>query len=227
MAVTREEEDANEPGREATWKATLWRTLFLPCHDCIPATKGSREGQGMLETWQWNTVIFSTLLKLSLLPSYHSTDFEVHRNWLAITNTVPISQWYFDQTSQWTLDYPPFFAYFSWILSVPAKLWDSRIVDLKGGLEYDDWKCVLYMRLSVIITEFILAGALFALSRQPSANPSISKVPAVVAAALLLHPGLIIVDHIHFQYNGFLFGILLWSVWAAREVRAISYYSTT
>uniref|UniRef100_V5E8D0 Alpha-1,3-glucosyltransferase n=2 Tax=Kalmanozyma brasiliensis (strain GHG001) TaxID=1365824 RepID=V5E8D0_KALBG len=32
-----------------------------------------------------------------------------------------------------------------------------------------------------------------------------------------MHPGLIIIDHIHFQYNGFLFGVLAWSLWAARE----------
>lgn len=34
----------------------------------------------------------------------------------------------------------------------------------------------------------------------------------LAAAAVLLSPGLLIVDHIHFQYNGFLLGILLLSL---------------
>lgn len=53
-----------------------------------------------------------------------------------------------------------------------------------------------------------------------------SKIPDcatafIIAASVLLHPALIIVDHIHFQYNGFLLGILLWSIIAAREVSLV------
>jgi alpha-1,3-glucosyltransferase len=37
------------------------------------------------------------------------------------------------------------------------------------------------------------------------------------ALSILLSPGLLIIDHIHFQYNGFLYGVLLLSLILARK----------
>lgn len=37
------------------------------------------------------------------------------------------------------------------------------------------------------------------------------------ALSILLSPGLLIIDHIHFQYNGFLYGILVLSLVLARQ----------
>ena len=49
-------------------------------------------------------------------------------------------------------------------------------------------------------------------------SPQPSKRAAHAAAlSILLSPGLLIIDHIHFQYNGFLYGILVLSLVLARK----------
>ncbi|KAM1018880.1 hypothetical protein ACFX13_041043 [Malus domestica] len=75
-------------------------------------------------------------IELFLIPSYKSTDFEVHGHWLATTHSLPLSQCYSDETSIWTLDYLPFFTYFKRFLSVFANFIDPQIVHLQKGLNY-------------------------------------------------------------------------------------------
>jgi alpha-1,3-glucosyltransferase len=57
------------------------------------------------------------------------------------------------------LDYPPFFAYFEKVMSIPAYWIDPRIVDLQN-LNYDSWSVIAYQRSTVILTELILGWAL-------------------------------------------------------------------
>lgn len=57
------------------------------------------------------------------------------------------------------LDYPPFFAYFEKVLSIPASFIDPRIVDL-NNLNYSAWSVIAYQRTTVILTELVLAAVL-------------------------------------------------------------------
>lgn len=152
-----------------------------------------------------SVVVIATCIKLLCIPSYHSTDFEVHRNWLAITHSTPLSEWYFEHSSIWTLDYPPFFAYFEKVLSVFANIIDPSIVQLRN-IDYAVDKVVYFQRLSVIITDIVL---IWAVIRFCSASKSQRSTTRVTSILVFLNAGLLIVDHIHFQYNGVLLGLLI------------------
>ncbi|KAI0512780.1 ALG8 glycosyltransferase family ALG6 [Xylaria bambusicola] len=158
--------------------------------------------------------IVATAFKILLFPAYKSTDFEVHRNWLAITNSLSPWEWYYEKTSEWTLDYPPFFAYFEWLMSQVAKLVDPAMLRI-SNLGYDSWETIYFQRATVIVTELVLV---YALQRFAESAHALDKRAAQAAAiSVLLSPGLLIIDHIHFQYNGAMYGLLLLSLVLARQ----------
>ncbi|OQR79174.1 putative dolichyl pyrophosphate Glc1Man9GlcNAc2 alpha-1 [Tropilaelaps mercedesae] len=152
----------------------------------------------------------ATCIKVLLVWAYRSTDFEVHRNWLAITYSLPIREWYTEDRSQWTLDYPPLFAWVEWLLSQVAVLVDPEMVKVENQ-SYASDRCILFQRFSVMFTDCMLIyaavvwhGILYSRTRD---LPVLFQ--PLVLVGLILNPGLLIVDHIHFQYNGILTGIML------------------
>lgn len=88
-----------------------------------------------------------------------------------------------------------------YIMSLFAVWVDPKMVDV-SNLNYVSAGTVLYQRLSVIATGdslLFLSGLAWDAS-------------AVEMMLLLFHPALVLVDNIHFQYNGFVIGFLLVSV---------------
>ena len=160
-----------------------------------------------------------TCIKVLLLPTYRSTDFDVHRNWLAITHNLPLEEWYFNDingTTRHTLDYPPAFAFFEWLLAnnpLTAFLLkdDSRCLELLPDFDNDPSPtCVAFQRSTVILSDVVLWMGAWVASRgyhSESIHRSTLSFLLIVS-----NPGLIWLDHIHFQYNGMLLGILLASL---------------
>jgi alpha-1,3-glucosyltransferase len=181
--------------------------------------------------------LLTAALKVLLVPSYFSTDFEVHRNWMAITRSLPINQWYYDTSSpNSTLDYPPLFAFFEWILSnivmqIPYYILRffnpshpylaviEKMLDVKNGVNYAPPEAVGLHRFTVILSDLILYWSL-----QRFASFWFLKQKKHIEYWMFMvltfcAPGLLLVDHIHFQYNGMLFGILVYSICLIQEVR--------
>jgi len=194
--------------------------------------------------WVWYLALILSCIKALLIPTYRSTDFEVHRNWLAITHSLPLKDWYYESTSSWTLDYPPFFAYFEFFLSQFAALVDPDMVLLKN-LNHASVATITFQRMSVILSDFVLVYAckdfcqtrfsqLLSRSRGEESSAihrltSIKNLTTIVSFLLLGNFGLFLVDHIHFQYNGFLFGIFLLSIcriYQRRHVEAALIFAT-
>ena len=102
-------------------------------------------------------------IKWLLVPAYRSTDFDVHRNWLAVTHHLPLARWYFDDvngTTVHTLDYPPLFAFFEAALSnnaLTASLLDRGWLDARCLARLPDAeaaaasaRCVRFQRATVV-----------------------------------------------------------------------------
>lgn len=83
------------------------------------------------------------------------------------------------------------------------------------NLEYASRETILFQRVSVIASELILYWALMRYVKY------FGNKWIVVGGSLLMHPGIMIIDHIHFQYNGLLYGILLMSIIEAKRVSVL------
>ena len=144
--------------------------------------------------------------------SYHSTDFEVHRNWMAITSKLPMEEWYYENTSMWTLDYPPVFAYLERVLAVPATFLDPKMTEIES-LSYTSHTTVLYQRFTVALGDAALFFAVFAYLKR-----YLSGRQLYIALCLVVcNPGLFIVDSVHFQYNSLLYAGLTLSIVFAQQ----------
>ncbi|CAI5502577.1 unnamed protein product, partial [Closterium sp. Naga37s-1] len=147
-------------------------------------------------------------------------DYEAQRHWMEITLHLPPALWYHNSTSNdlawWGLDYPPLTAWQSrmhgWVMHVLCP--DAVALGSSRGYESDYSKALLrWTVLSTDLLVFFPAALAFACSPFLRRLSSAASRPAShrlwLLAMLLLQPGLILIDHGHFQYNSISLGLSL------------------
>jgi hypothetical protein len=139
-----------------------------------------------------------------------STDFEVHRNWLALTHSLPVKEWYYEVSS--LKPRPTSSLHFSTSRTSDTTAGRLSISSAQPSFLLS-WSssmpctCMHVLRIADQVTDL-----------SSFVKGSKAKATAHAAAlSVLLSPGLLIIDHIHFQYNGFLYGILILSLVLARD----------
>jgi alpha-1,3-glucosyltransferase len=179
-------------------------------------------------------LLILTCIKILLIPTYRSTDFDVHRNWLAITHNLPLEEWYFNDvngTTVHTLDYPPAFAFFEYVLAnnplsqfmMPA---NDRCFQLLPDSDNDPSDaCIMLQRSSVILSDVVLWMGAWVACRAMYPTRLDHSISAFLL--IVLNPGLLWLDHVHFQYNGMLLGILLLSLGLLMHGNNVAVQSTS
>ncbi|XP_004588786.2 dolichyl pyrophosphate Man9GlcNAc2 alpha-1,3-glucosyltransferase [Ochotona princeps] len=142
-------------------------------------------------------------------------DYEAQRHWQEITFNLPIKQWYFNSSDNnlqyWGLDYPPLTAYHSLLCAYVAGFINPDWVALHKSRGYESPAHKLFMRATVLIADLLIyipAVVLYCCClKEISSKKKIANV-----LCILLYPGLILIDHGHFQYNSVSLGFALWGV---------------
>nr|XP_002129715.1 dolichyl pyrophosphate Man9GlcNAc2 alpha-1,3-glucosyltransferase-like [Ciona intestinalis] len=173
----------------------------------------------------WIYILASILLRLCVSLGPYSGkgkspmygDYEAQRHWQEITFNLPIQDWYTNSSlndlQYWGLDYPPLTAYHSYVCGWLASKIDMDWVKLgdSRGIESNQHK--LFMRITVLVADFIIFyTAVFAISRICKRDDKTTNNGRALLLLGVFYPGLVLIDHGHFQYNCISLGFMLWMV---------------
>lgn len=141
-------------------------------------------------------------------------DYEAQRHWMEITTHLPISQWYFHDLQWWGLDYPPLTAYHSWVLGKVGALINPDWFALFTSRGSDDPNLKVFMRGTVIVSEYLIyiPAAVVFIRRYSRLTGITTWTSSLALVAFLMQPSTILIDHVHFQYNTVMLGLVLASM---------------
>lgn len=179
------------------------------------------------ETW---LIIFGALLSVFLRctttlhphsgmhrpPMYG--DYEAQRHWMEITTNLPIGQWYHNGTDNdleyWGLDYPPLTAYHMYLCGKVAHFLNKNYTTLYESRGYESDEHKVFMRYTVLVADIFLYVP--AIILYYCTTHTDNKHERVLSQSLsiilsLLYPGIILIDHGHFQYNCVSLALLIYA----------------
>jgi alpha-1,3-glucosyltransferase len=158
-------------------------------------------------------------------------DYEGQRHWMEITRNLPLQDWYYNTSENdllyWGLDYPPLTAYHSLICGHVANCINPEFVVLRSSRGYESYGHKIFMRVTVLIADLLIYMPAiwwyFCSRRQSHFQNTVKNVKnyntstftvkeekhltvPVAMYLTLIYPGLILIDHGHFQYNGISLG---------------------
>ncbi|XP_021111271.1 dolichyl pyrophosphate Man9GlcNAc2 alpha-1,3-glucosyltransferase isoform X2 [Heterocephalus glaber] len=178
-----------------------------------------------MEKWHWLALVVLMALTVRWAVSLHSYsgagkpplfgDYEAQRHWQEVTVNLPVRQWYFNSSDNdlqyWGLDYPPLTAYHSLLCAYVAERINPAWVALHTSRGHESQAHKLFMRATVLVADvvvYIPAVVVYCCCLKEVST----KKKVANALCILLYPGLILIDHGHFQYNSVSLGFALWGV---------------
>ncbi|CAG4931690.1 unnamed protein product [Colias eurytheme] len=148
-------------------------------------------------------------------------DYEAQRHWQEITVQTAVINWYRNTTHNdlqyWGLDYPPLTAYHSFIMGLIADWIDPESVRLFASRGYESDGHKTFMRWTVFLSDLyfyvtaVLCLCIDAERIKPKDDKNVFKRADISTILFLLYPGIILIDHGHFQYNCISLGLFLWA----------------
>ena len=152
-------------------------------------------------------------------------DYEAQRHWMEVTVNLPAKEWYVqterNDLGHWGLDYPPMSAYQSYAHGLLVRAFEPAAVELGTSVGYETESSKDLLRATVLVSDLlIMFPAVFLALRAIYPHAGLRR-RAWALAVTLLHPGFVLIDHGHFQYNCISLGLVAGAVaaiWRGRDL---------
>uniref|UniRef100_A0A131XDH3 Alpha-1,3-glucosyltransferase n=1 Tax=Hyalomma excavatum TaxID=257692 RepID=A0A131XDH3_9ACAR len=154
-------------------------------------------------------------------------DYEAQRHWQEVTVNLPVTDWYENSTTNdllyWGLDYPPLTAYHSWLCGKVAEVINGSWVALNTSRGTESYDHKLFMRYTVLAADVLVyfPAVLFFWNSLRSPVRMKPRDVAIASTLTMIMPGLVLIDHGHFQYNCVSLGLSLAAVAFAERERPL------